>query len=116
MNRKLWLAGLTLVLAGCASAPQPGRIAPKSTEPIQKGWSDLSAGELARTYGEPSFVRKEADSEIWRYDVGACRIFFFLYPGERSPTVRHVESIPSGGDQPIERNCLNAFKLRLKKN
>jgi hypothetical protein len=119
MKKIIWFAGLLFglsFLAGCVSAPKPTSMRTPSEQSKAGIWSDFTVAELTRSYGPATFVRKEDGSEIWRYDVGACRFFFFFYPGERGLTVRHVESIPSGRGQPIDADCLNAFQLRYKKS
>jgi hypothetical protein len=104
----------SLLLASCAGAPpHQVRLAPVGNEP--RGLANYSMAELRAVYGTPAFTRKENGSELWRYDIGACRVFFFLYKDGSSYSVRHVESIPRGRGNTVDENCLNALSLRAKK-
>jgi len=114
MKKVLWFLGLGLLLAGCASGPRTS--APPSAKDEPKGLTSLTAATLSATYGAASFVRKENGTEMWRYDVGACRIFFFLYPQNGALSVRHVESVPRGKTVSVDQNCLNALDVRAKRS
>jgi hypothetical protein len=104
---------LCVILAGCASGPGKPSATPSTHLP--RGIFEYSAAELRVTYGAPSFIRKENGDELWRYDVGACRIFFFLRKDNGTLRVNGAESIPRGQKDPIDPNCRNALDVRSKK-
>jgi hypothetical protein len=81
-----------------------------------KKLTEFTTDDLRVTFGAPAFVRKEGGNEIWRYDVGACRIFFFFYKNGGGLEMRQIESVPDGHPGGIDRNCFNALELRLKKS
>ena len=116
MKKIAFLLGTGLFLGACAAPPASLRPAPPSPpreEP--KSLSELNAEELAVTFGTPDFVRKENGIRLWRYDVGACRIFFYFYGDGGSERVRYVESLPRGTTETVSPSCLSAFDLRRKK-
>jgi len=107
--------GVCLVLAACATQPPPPPQAklplpppPPLGEPADL--VGLSSGQLQALFGVPSFTRKENGAELWRYDKGGCRTFFFLYPAATASTVRHVETVPRGKDMAADVNCLAALR------
>ncbi|HUO98826.1 MAG TPA: hypothetical protein VMU01_09165 [Rhizomicrobium sp.] len=106
-------AGFTLLLlAACATPPPPQPVQPKLPLPPPPPLGEpadlvgLSGPQLQALFGKPSFTRKEAGAEMWRYDKGSCRTFFFLYPGTAANEVRHVETVPRGRDMAADANCL----------
>jgi hypothetical protein len=113
MKNRMLFIGLAIFLAACAEAPRSAEPFTAKDEP--QGLTQLSATQLTATYGTPSFTRQENGDEIWRYDVGACRVFFFLYHENGGLSVRHVESIPRGKKLSVDQNCLNALDVRAKK-
>src|SRR5687768_1456095 len=54
------------------------------------------AQSLRAAYGTPAFIRREPDSELWRYDGKDCAAFFFLYLDAGTYRVRHSETNPRG--------------------
>jgi hypothetical protein len=112
MIRLLSASVLCAGLSACASAPpQPPPIAaPPPGEP--PGIAGLSAQKLRIAFGAPQFVRKDGDSELWRYDGEACKAFFFLYPQSGTLAVRHVETVPRGAAMAADITCLDALRAR----
>lgn len=115
---KRWAAAaFLLVVCGCAT--QTGRVTPNrepwpapppAGEPAEL--VGMPASRLQANFGTPSFTRREYGSEIWRYDAGACRMFFFLYPAGREMAVRHVESVPQGKTAAADPACLTALRAK----
>ncbi len=102
-------------LAACASQPRQTALIPPSAptgEPA--GIAGLAALQVKATFGEPSFVRKDGVSEVWRYDGQTCRAFFFLYPSGDGKVVRHVETLPRGTQMAADATCLDALRGRAK--
>jgi hypothetical protein len=69
---------------------------------------------LRAAYGQPDFVRHEADSELWRYDVGRCAVFFFLYRSGNALTLRYVETMPEGMGMAPDPACLASLSARAR--
>lgn len=94
--------------AAAASAPQVARLAPQSENALV----GRDANAVIALYGKPAFVRKEADSELWRYDGTACTAFFFLYRAANGLRLRHVETLPRGSRTAADEICLSGIKAR----
>jgi hypothetical protein len=67
---------------------------------------------LRAAYGAPDFIRREDESELWRYDVAGCAVFFFLYREGEALKIRYAESNPRGKEAPIDPTCLNRLNDR----
>jgi hypothetical protein len=115
MIRKLLVVSACVLLAACANrAAVPDRVAlpaapPPGEPPNAIG---LSATALRAAFGTPAFVRKDGETEFWRYNGATCRAFFFLYKQNSILTVGHVETLPHGAAIAADNNCLNALRLR----
>jgi hypothetical protein len=112
MTRTLSILTLCLLCAACANGPAGDQVAlPPAPPPGEPpGAVGLSAAALKTAFGAPAFVRKDGDTELWRYDGANCRAFFFLYPRNGALAVRHVETMPRPVDAAFDAICLN--KLR----
>jgi hypothetical protein len=112
MNRVLLTAVLCVLLAACAAQPQKVAL-PAAPPPGEPGnIAGLRADQLRAAFGEPAFVRKDAGTELWRYDGAACKAFFFLYSDGGAMIVRHVETLPRGRDIAADSTCLDALLMR----
>ncbi|MDE3114343.1 MAG: hypothetical protein KGL26_01970 [Pseudomonadota bacterium] len=100
------------MLAGCATGvalPGPSaQAALGAGEP--PGIVGLAAQDLRTAYGVPAFVRQDGGDEMWRYDGGGCKAFFFLYPDSGRLSVHHVETLPRGTRWAADPACLNALR------
>jgi hypothetical protein len=102
-------------LAACASQPrQTALIPPSAPSGEPPGIAGLASMQVKAAFGEPSFVRKDGVSEMWRYDGQTCRAFFFLYPSDNGKVVRHVETLPRGNEMAADTTCLDALRSRAK--
>jgi hypothetical protein len=72
------------------------------------GWE---ADRIRGLYGKPSFIRKEKESELWRYDGQNCAAFFVLYQEQAGLRVHHVETYPAQGAMG-DAACLAGIKSR----
>jgi hypothetical protein len=116
----LCLAGA--VLAGCqggnAGGPTPmTAMMPRPNVALtvpeaQAGLLGHDANAVLAAFGKPAFVRKEADSELWRYDGVQCAAFFFLYREADGLRVHHVETLPQGSLKTVDETCLTGIKAR----
>jgi hypothetical protein len=67
---------------------------------------------LRAAYGAPDFIRREYESELWRYDVSGCAVFFFLYRDGNALRIRYAETSPRGKEAPADPACLKALSGR----
>ena len=109
----LGLAGCKTDSAGTASpanasSPHVAILTPPSAGSGLVGWE---AEKIRNIYGKPSFIRKELESELWRYDGLSCAAFFVLYQDQTGLRVRHVETYPAQGAMG-DAACLAGIKAR----
>ena len=115
------LAGLMLlVLAACAAPSRPAALSPQAAleptlplpPPPPKGeperFAGMDAARLTALAGAPAFTRKDGMTEMWRYDAGACRVFFF-FTGTPSK-VQHIETMPRGQNAAADPQCLSVLE------
>lgn len=116
MKRRLPLLILCAGLSACASQPrQQTALLPPAPPPGEPAdIAGLMGPQVKASFGEPSFVRKDGQTEMWRYDGQTCRAFFFLYPQNGGEVVRHVETLPRGTTMAADTTCLDALKGRAK--
>ncbi|MGZ9117174.1 MAG: hypothetical protein ACXW3V_09550 [Methylocystis sp.] len=130
----MFARGLTRVTAlllaalayGCAPTPKPGEpslsvtmpiiplISGQTARPVPQVYvpGSRNAAELRDEFGTPDFVRKETDSELWRYDGVNCALFVFLYRDKETYLLRHIETLPRGAQTATDDACLGSVKLR----
>jgi len=113
--KKSIVALFVLTLAGCAApqrAPSPPSVPIPPAPPVHEPdtFAGLQAAQLRALAGAPAFTRKDGATEMWRYDMAACRAFFFLTG--TPPKVQHIETLPRGNDNKADPACLNALRAR----
>jgi hypothetical protein len=96
---------------GNANAQTPGHVALLTPPSAGSGLVGWEADKILTLYGKPAFVRKEKDSELWRYDGQHCAAFFFMYQEQAGLRVRHVETYPAQGAM-ADAACLAGIKAR----
>jgi hypothetical protein len=67
---------------------------------------------LRSRYGAPDFIRREMETELWRYDGEACSIFFFLYREGDALKLRYTESTPRGLNMAADPRCVESLNAR----
>ena len=67
---------------------------------------------LRAQLGAPDFVRKEDQSELWRYDGQNCALFAFLYRDTASLKLRRMETVPAGAGGEPDQACVTSLKAR----
>jgi hypothetical protein len=88
----------------------PAEIPPPEPEPPPPPLpTPTDAQSLRAAYGTPAFIRREPDSELWRYDGAMCAAFFFLYLDSGTYRIRHSETTPRGQDVPADEGCLRSL-------
>ena len=67
----------------------------------------LDGARLVQLLGMPSFVRRDAAAEVWRYPYGTCVVYLFLYPEHAgaAATLRHVEVRGVAGSVASASDC-----------
>ena len=68
---------------------------------------------LRARFGAPNFIRREMDSELWRYDSGRCAVFFFLSRTGNELRLRYIDTLPRSiiGPDPI---CIDSLQQRAE--
>jgi hypothetical protein len=68
---------------------------------------------LRARFGEPNFIRREGDSELWRYDSVRCSVFFFLTRAGTELRLRYTDTLPRTmlGPDPA---CIDALQRRAE--
>ena len=117
LSKIVLVSVLAVALAACAHqvAHKPG----PGLGPGNLGAAGLASDRvdaLRTAYGNPQLVRKEDDSELWRYDGDNCAAFFFLYTMGGELHVRFVETAPRGRDAPADGECLKTIRARAGAN
>ena len=92
-----------------AETPPPEPEPPPPPPPLP---TPTDAQSLRAAYGTPALIRREAESELWRYDGMQCAAFFFLYPEGETYRIRHSETTPRGADTQADPDCLRSLLLR----
>ena len=70
------------------------------------------AQSLRAVYGAPDFIRREMDTELWRYDGAACAAFFFLYRDGDTLKLRYSETLPRGMSMAADPACVQSLSGR----
>ena len=86
--------------------PPPEPLPPPPPPPLP---TPIDAQSLRAAYGNPAFIRREPDSELWRYDGANCVAFFFLYSEGGTYRIRHAETSPRGREDPTDPDCLRSL-------
>jgi len=101
MRRSLAIS-LTLLLAGCATAPQPpAPQAPPVQPQDQASLVGLTGEEMVARFGVPALQVREGGSLKLQFRGRRCVMDAYLYPSGGSGTlqVTHVDTrLPTGGD------------------
>ncbi len=103
---------LCVLLAACATQPRTSGAlpsAPPSGEPA--GIAGLGPDQVRVAFGAPVFVRKDGQTEMWRYDSPRCRAFFFFYTQGGGEVVKHVETLPRGATMAADTTCLDLMRV-----
>jgi hypothetical protein len=89
--------------------PSPPEVLPPQPPPSPPR---RNAADLRAEFGAPDFVRKETDSELWRYDGANCALFALLYRENDDYLVRRLETLPAGNGTPADETCIASVKAR----
>ena len=124
-QRPLLQIAVALALASCAPSARP-QLQETVNLPIERPLAGLpersgetvtfsirDAASLRKEYGNPDFVRTEAESELWRYDGANCALFLFLYRERETLQLRHMETLPRGSNSATDEACLASVKTRV---
>ena len=106
-----------LVSLGACATPQSASLPlPAPPPPARVGTPAPAprpdAQGVRAVYGAPDFVRKEADSQLWRYDGKGCTLFLFLYRDNESYRLRDAQTLPPAKDGTADPACLESIKTR----
>lgn len=67
---------------------------------------------LRARLGSPDFVRREMNTELWRYDLDKCAVFFFMQKSDAMLRVRYTETLPHGMGVATDPDCIRQLELR----
>jgi hypothetical protein len=115
MHRYLALS-LTLLVAGCMTAPRQETAAPpppvQPQQPVeQNGLVGLTAQDLVRQFGAPALQIREGTSVKLQFRNPRCVLDAYLYPSGSNGTLKvtHVDTRqPSGADM-AQAACTTAL-------
>ena len=88
------------------SLPPAARIAPPVPVMLPPPTDAIS---LRARYGPPDFLRREPESELWRYDGANCAVFFFLYREGNVLKLRYSETMPRGMEMAADPACVESL-------
>jgi len=101
-------------LASCASLESGPQFPSPPSAQTSREFSRFDALSVRAEYGAPNFVRKEIESELWRYDAQNCTAFFFLYRDGAVMRLRYIETAPRGPNDAPDASCLALVKAKQK--
>lgn len=87
--------------------PQPQAQPQPQPQPLP-----IEAAALRMRLGNPDFVRREMETELWRYDMPRCAVFFFMQQENGILRVRYTETLPRGMNMAVDPACLSELAQR----
>ena len=116
--RRLAVVSLTLLLAGCATAPEEAPAphspaAPPQPQQQPSGLNGVTAQDLVGRFGAPALQIREGSSLKLQFRGAACVLDAYLYPSTGGVLrVTHVDTrLPSGADTD-QAACIAALRNR----
>lgn len=104
----------TLLLAGCATRPQPQPQVPTQAPPVQGGATRLvgmSSSDLVTRFGRPALQIREGTSLKLQFRGRACVLDAYLYPNQTGIlTVTHVDTRSPSGADTDQATCISALE------
>ena len=107
----------TLVLAGCAAAPQqpvaqPQPVPVTPAEPQTRRLLGLTAQELVGQLGNPALQVREGNSLKLQFRGRACVLDAYLYPSQNGGTLRvtHIDARAPSGVDTNQAACISALE------
>src|SRR5438309_1285589 len=115
--RRVILAS-TLLLAGCATAPQQQQPAPQIPEitatprTARSGLVGLTAQDLVGRFGNPALQVREGTSLKLQFRGRACVLDAYLYPSQNGGTLRvtHIDARAPSGVDTDQAACISALE------
>ena len=113
MRRSFALA-LTLVLAACASRPQPPVVATPQAPPTDepRRLLGLTAQEIVGQLGTPRFQVREGASLKIQFQNQRCTLDAYLYPAQAggAPRVTHIDTRALNGTDTDQAACISSLE------
>jgi hypothetical protein len=114
--RRLLALSLSLLVAGCMTAPRQEQVqAPPTVQPQQPAEQNslvgLTAQDLVGRFGAPALQVREGSSVKLQFRNPRCVLDAYLYPSGNGGTLRvtHVDTrLPTGADMP-QAACTTAL-------
>jgi hypothetical protein len=110
--RRIILAS-TLLIAGCATAPQQPPEAPVSQTPPTReprGLLGLTAAELVGHFGNPALQVREGTSLKLQFRGRTCVLDAYLYPQNNVLRVSHVDTRTLSGVDSDQAACISSLE------
>ena len=111
--RRILIAS-TLLLAGCATRPQPQPQAPAQVAPPQGGVQRLegmSTYDLVSRFGRPALQVREGTSLKLQFRGRSCVLDAYLYPNQTGVLrVTHVDTRSPSGVDSDQASCISALE------
>jgi pimeloyl-ACP methyl ester carboxylesterase len=112
--RRLVLAS-TLILAGCATRPQPQQPAqqippPEPVSPQARQILGLTPNELVGHFGKPALQIREGNSLKLQFRGRSCVLDAYLYPQSGGYRVTHVDTRSPSGVDMDQAACIFALE------
>ena len=104
----------TLIIAGCATAPQQPTPTPVTPSPHVRGnLIGMTAGELVQWLGTPALQIREGPSLKLQFRASTCILDAYLYPpvsGQGPDRVTYVDARLRSGADTDQRGCVAALE------
>ena len=111
--RRILIASM-LLLAGCATAPQPPAPEPLPAAPVRPQTGALigmTAAQLVSRFGNPALQVREGTSLKLQFRNGRCVLDAYLYPQTPNDLrVTHVDTRAPSGIQTNQAVCAATFE------
>jgi hypothetical protein len=110
--RRIILAS-TLLIAGCATRPQPEPQAPAVQSPTTReprGIIGMTTSELVGHYGNPALQVREGTSLKLQFRGRSCVLDAYLYPQNNILRVTHVDTRTLAGADSDQAVCIASLE------
>ena len=111
-----------LAAAACATTDRQGGFSNASPstmggvgrdDPMLVELRGKNGAEIRAKLGNPGFLRRDADAEIWQYYADGCVLDLFFQGGKGvQKSVAHVDLRGNGGKPQADRKCLTQITSR----
>jgi hypothetical protein len=111
--RRLALLSVSLLVAGCATAPKPAATPEPVPETTHERGTlvDMTADDLVRTFGTPVLQIREGNSLKLQFRNPQCVLDAYLYPGANQVyRVTHVDTRTRAMNRVDQAFCIRSLQ------